>query len=94
MRTNKMAVLETLAEYEVLTLAQLSILCFSSKRMAGRVIRELSQQGLLGIWPRALGKSAGRPENIYSLNAKSNRLLVDFGYLDQSLSISGFSEIG
>ena len=94
MRTKEMVVLEKLAEYEILTLAQLSVLCFSSKKMAGRGIRELSQKGLLGIRPRAFGKSAGRPENIYSLNAESIRLLTDSGNLDKNLSVNRLTDIG
>jgi len=93
MRTKEMAVLETLAEYKLMTLIQLHIRCFSSIQMAGRIIRDLAQQKLIDVSPRAFGQSTGRPENVYSLNANSIKLLKDAGYLDKDISTSHFAEI-
>jgi hypothetical protein len=88
MQTKEMAILETLAEYKLMSMTQLHIHCFSSKQMAGRTIRDLVQQRLIEVSPRAFGKSTGRPENIYSLNANSIKLLKDAGYLNKSFPTS------
>jgi len=93
MRTKEMAVLETLAEYKLMTITQLHIHCFSSIQMAGRIIRDLAKQKLIEVSPRAFGKSTGRPKNVYYLNANSIKLLKDAGYLNKTISTSHFTEI-
>lgn len=88
-----MAILETLAEFKMMTMTQLHIHCFSSKQMAGRIIRDLVQQRFVEVSPRAFGKFTGRPENVYSLNANSIKLLKDAGYLNKNIPTSQFTEI-
>jgi len=75
MRKNDIEILKIIHDYGILSLTQLSSLCFPSRQMARRKIRELSKRGLIEIMYQYLGKSTGRPEQIISLNEQSLQIL-------------------
>ena len=54
-------VLHTIAEYRVLTTAQLAILQFGSDQAARRRTRGLVDDGLVGVSNDRVGRDRGRP---------------------------------
>ena len=72
---NYRLVLETIAEYRILTVNQLAIVVRKGKQMVRRYLRELREAGLIQIRSRGIGRSHGRPENVASLTDQGVDLL-------------------
>jgi len=70
-----MELLATLADYRVLTTTQIAMLHFARKKTAQRRLVQLRRAGFLLEKKRELGRSLGRPENVYSLGEPAFELL-------------------
>ena len=62
-------ILETLAEYRVLSVSQLERFCFVSRQMTRRWIREAEKRGLIAR-SRGLPVRRGRPEDVVALTGE------------------------
>lgn len=80
-RHSDISILQTVAEYRVLTVAQIVTLLFSSRQVAGRRLRRMKEKGLLSLSPRSLSGARGRPENVISVTPDGTKKLRDGGIL-------------
>ncbi len=86
-KTNRQSLdlLVELADYRMVTLSQIAILRFGSKRSARRRTQELLERGLVEVLPIRSGREAGRPEGVYGLSGHGHRVLHDEGLLPKAI---------
>ena len=66
----KLDMLQHLAEHRLLTVSQIEELFSTSNAMVRRYGGQLADAGLVVCSSRGLGRSQGRPENVYSLTVE------------------------
>lgn len=76
-----------LADYRMLTLSQIAVLRFGSKRSARRRMQELHESGLVEMLPVRLRCEVGRPEGIYGLSIKGYQEIQKLGLLDNTIPV-------
>jgi hypothetical protein len=79
-------VLKVLLDYGMLTVSQCALLCFPSRQMARKKIRELANRGLVWLLSRDFNQCSGRPEAIVMLSATAQQLLNDSKCLGREIS--------
>ena len=77
LKTKDVELLKMVSEFRVLTIPQITALCFSREKVAQRRIKQLESEGLIENRLKRLGKSKGRPQNIYSLGEHGFDLLKE-----------------
>lgn len=87
-KNSDLQLLKTLAEHRLLSVPQVTVLHFKSKQIAWRRLRQLSEQGWVETLARGLGRSRGRPENLFFLSEAGADSLRDEGILRHSIDYS------
>ena len=77
LRRVDMQLLENIAEYRMMTIAQVAILQARGKQSIWRRLRDLEKQGFLQTEWRQWGRKRGRPEVMVSLSPKGLQMLKD-----------------
>ena len=83
---NDLALLASIAEYEVLTVGQLSALSQRSRQVVRRRLRVLESEGIIVSKERGYGRSRGRPESLIFLTEDGTMLLKDKGMLANNVA--------
>jgi hypothetical protein len=78
-------ILKTLLDYGLLTISQLSILCFPSKQVTRKKTKDLAKKGLVELIHRDFSHITGRPESVVRLSPKSLKLLSESEYFDREI---------
>jgi len=77
--------LAELADYRILSLSQIAVLRFGSKRSARRRMQELLGAGLVEVLPIRAGREAGRPEKVYGLSVRGYQELDRHGRIPKGI---------
>lgn len=85
-------VFKVLLDFGMLTVSQCALLCFPSRQMARKKIRELANRGLVRLLSRDFNQCSGRPENIMMLSTEALQLLNDLGCLNREISFPHMKE--
>lgn len=85
--------LRTLNEYRLLSSSQLSLLCFPSRQMTRRKLKDLLTKGLVRVISWVSEGSTGRPENVYGLSEQGRAAIGQKGAaVEVRSTFSGLSE--
>jgi hypothetical protein len=77
--------LRALADYQLLTITQATVLFFASRQMARRHFRELYHEGLIEISYQDLNKTKGKPEGLIRLSHRAADLLKEQGLYENDV---------
>lgn len=76
-----------LADYRMLTLSQIAVLRFGSKRSARRRVQELHDAGFVEMLPVRLRCEVGRPEGVFGLSVKGYQEIQKQGLLHDTIPV-------
>ena len=85
------ALLRDLAECRMLTLSQMAVMHFGSKRSARRRMQQLVKEEFIGVLPVSGGTGFGRPESVFEVSNAGYSLLRSEGILPDALSFEQVS---
>ena len=85
--------LKLLLDYRIVSVAQITALCFPSRQMARRKIREFAKAKLINVTTRGFGPPSGRPERLISLSNSAVKILKDIGAIRSGLLLESFPSI-
>jgi hypothetical protein len=71
--------LKAIFDFGILSMSQFTLLCFPSRQMARKKVKELVRHGLIELIPSDFGKSPGRPEYAVRLSQKGLAILGEGG---------------
>ena len=83
---NGLMLLKDVAEYRMLTLSQMTVLHFGSKRSARRRMQQLVEAGYVEVLPVNGGVGFGRPESVFGISSRGCLLLQSEGILPDSVA--------
>lgn len=85
--------LKLFLDYRILTVAQITALCFPSRQMARRKIREFTKAGLINFTTQGFGPSSGRPERLIFLSNDAVKILKDIDAIRSGILLESFPSI-
>ena len=85
-------VLTALLKYRILAISQLAYLCFPSKQMARKKIREYVKNGLIERLQQNFNGEPGRPENVYTLTQKGIKIIRDQDAISFSKDLKSYDK--
>jgi len=88
---NAVALLRDVAECRMLTLSQIAVLHFGSKRSARRRMQQLVKDEFLAVLPVSGGTGLGRPESVFEVSNAGYSLLRSQRILPDALSFEQVS---
>jgi hypothetical protein len=80
------ATLECIADYRILTVSQIASIFHKNKQAVRRRLRNLEEEGLIGVVGYQCGRGRGRPENSLGLTKEAVDVLKDKGLLSHDVS--------
>jgi hypothetical protein len=86
MNPNERKILDSLAEYRILTPAQIAAFHQRSKQVIWKRLRILEKEGLIQVIKHELGRSRGRPESLFGLTKRGVHTLKDEGLVRTDIS--------
>ena len=93
--TNRsLQILESLAEYRLLSISQIAALYSLSERMTRRERGKLERHHFVEMIPRYCSQSRGRPEQLITLSQKGIKKLFDEGFLRKGQELEPVSVQG
>jgi len=85
MNRNDCRILETIAEYRILTPTQITSLSQKSRQVIWRRLRILEKEGLIQAIKREYGRKRGRPENSLGLTEAGVNILKEKGVIGRKM---------
>ena len=83
LKENDCKILESIAEYRILTVTQIAAILHKSRQVVRRRLNDLEKAGLIEVTGREFGR--GRPENSLGLTERGVDVLKDNGLLNQDV---------
>jgi len=78
-------ILEYLAEYRILTMSQLAVVCRKNKPVVRKRIRDLKKEGFVNVTVNELGQNFGRPESLLGLTERGVEILKEKNLLAEDV---------
>jgi DNA-binding PadR family transcriptional regulator len=85
MNPNEHKILESLAEYRILTPGQIAAFHQKNKQVIWKRLRILEKDGLIQVIKHELGRSRGRPESLFGLTERGVDTLKDKGIVGRDI---------
>jgi DNA-binding PadR family transcriptional regulator len=82
---NECKIIESLAEYRILTPAQIAAFHQRSKQVIWKRLRTLEKEGLIRVIKHELGRSRGRPESLFGLTKYGVDTLKEKGLVSRDI---------
>jgi len=93
MNANDYKILETVAEFRVLTPSQISVFFRKNKQVVWRRLHILEKEGMIQVVKREFGRRRGRPENSLGLTECGFKVLKEKEILDEKITYEKVSSV-
>jgi len=82
---NDIVLMTDLADHRMLSLSQIAVLYFGSKRSARRRMQQLAETGVVEVLPVGRHSGSGRPEKVFGLSGRGHSELVSQKVLSEQI---------
>lgn len=93
LRESDYKIIECIAEYNILTVPQITAIFQKNKQVLRRRFRELKRQGLVNMTNREFGRTRGRPESLLGLTEHGLDILKEEGIIDRDVPYENVSPV-
>ncbi len=93
LRESDCKIIECIAEYNILTVPQITAIFQKNKQVLRRRFRELKRQGLVNMTNREFGRTRGRPESLLGLTEHGLDILKEKGIIDRDVPYENVSPV-
>jgi hypothetical protein len=93
LRESDCKIIECIAEYNILTVPQITAIFQKNKQVLRRRFRELKRQGLVNMTNREFGRTRGRPESLLGSTERGLDILKEKGIIDRDIPYESVSPV-